>query len=412
MSHGRPARHTILVLACVILIAGSTGCRRSLFERLADDAAPATALNSDRSEIPQLLPVPDNQIQPAKADVLVRVQGSGKADPTVRQANAADQEAPAPVAPKPTPLLDAALKRAIAEEERGRQALRPLVPQAALAVVTVNQPKTPEKPKPALPPQPAPPPQARKEASPPSKETDGLVPAPPGDAQPTDEPEDPQMSWEESVDRLKKLAQESASQSASNEGAALWQVRAKVMDWMASENSKDSREALLKQAVVTIADAMNTKGQGAAARTDQLRLAVLELEDRVPLGITNLRVCRNVLGFGSFEPIEPSRLKAGQPVILYCELTGLHYQNSGPGFVSRLSSRVELIDARSSGKVWEQSLGEAEDHCQSRRRDNYVNFRMKLPQSIKPGDYRLRLTQTDMVANQTASAELPVTIIP
>ena len=218
------------------------------------------------------------------------------------------------------------------------------------------------------------------------------------------------MSWEESVSKLKKIAQESASQSRSDDGAALWQVRAKVMDWMASETPRDGKEALFKKAIVTIADAMNTRGRDPSARTAEIRLAVLELEDRAPLGIINLRVCRKVLDFGSFEPIEPSSLKAGQPVILYCELTGLHYRNSGPGFVSRLSSRIELIDPRSGGKVWEQALGEVEDQCRSRRRDNYWNFRIKLPQRVPPGDYRLRLTQTDMVASQTASAELAVTV--
>ena len=61
-------------------------------------------------------------------------------------------------------------------------------------------------------------------------------------------------------------------------------------------------------------------------------------------------------------------------------------------------------------KVWDQSLGEAEDRCRSRRRDYYVNYRITIPTTVAPGDYRIRLTQTDLVAGQTASAELPVTI--
>ena len=75
-----------------------------------------------------------------------------------------------------------------------------------------------------------------------------------------------------------------------------------------------------------------------------------EQDDRATLGITNMQICRNVLGFGSFEPIEPSTLKAGQPVIVYCELLGLHYKNSGQSFVTRLSSHVELVDARSNSR--------------------------------------------------------------
>ena len=88
----------------------------------------------------------------------------------------------------------------------------------------------------------------------------------------------------------------------------------------------------------------------------------------------------------------------------------MRYQAKDTSYVSRLSSRVELISARDGTKVWEQSLGEAEDQCRSRRRDNYANYRITLPQTLPSGDYRLRLTQTDLVANRSASSELPLTV--
>lgn len=404
MSHGRLARHTILVLACVAVIAGSTGCRRSPFQRLADDTAPESARYVDRSQMPQLLPVPDDEIQPAKADVVVHIPGSSKADPAVREANASGQTAQANQAPKPTPLLDAALKRALAEEQLQHQAVHPVSRKAESAGPPEGLPKTTEKPKSAAPP-------AALAAATPHMTHEKPKPVLRKVDEPPAKPKDPPLSWEDSVGKLKKLAQESASKSPADDSAALWRVRAQVMDWMASESTPAASKALLKKAVVTMADAMDARGQDASAQTAGIRMAVLELEDRVPLGMTNMQVCRNVLGFGSFESIDPATLKVGQPVWLYCELTGLHYRNSGQTFVSRLSSRVELLDIRTGGKVWEQSLGEAEDQCRSHRRDNFVNFRFNLPPDVKPGDYRLRLTQTDMVANQTASAELAVTVM-
>ena len=36
---------------------------------------------------------------------------------------------------------------------------------------------------------------------------------------------------------------------------------------------------------------------------------------------------------------------------------------------------------------------------------------MTFPRSIAPGEYLLRLTQTDLVANRTVSSDLPVTFI-
>jgi hypothetical protein len=135
-----------------------------------------------------------------------------------------------------------------------------------------------------------------------------------------------------------------------------------------------------------------------------------ERADQVPFVVGEPKLCRRIHGFGTFEPVEGKELKAGLPVLVYCELTGLRYQPRETTYVSRLSSRVELY-ARDGSRVWEQALGETEDECRSRRTDNYLGCRLVLPGSLSPGDYRLKLIQTDLVGRQSASAELPMTII-
>ena len=42
------------------------------------------------------------------------------------------------------------------------------------------------------------------------------------------------------------------------------------------------------------------------------------------------------------------------------------------------------MTARDGVKVWDQSLGEAEDRCRSRRRDYYVNYRITIPTAVAP----------------------------
>jgi hypothetical protein len=162
--------------------------------------------------------------------------------------------------------------------------------------------------------------------------------------------------------------------------------------------------------VAALADAAVSPGPDGSARAAQIRSAVQVLEDRVPLAVAHLRLCRKVLGFGAFEPLEPSELKPGKPAILYCEMTGVRYETKDAKFASHLYSRVELLSATDNSRVWEQALGEAEDQCRSRRRDYYVSYRICLPASVAPGEYRLRLNQTDLVARQTASAELKLTV--
>jgi len=384
MSRGREARHTAMVLACVALMAVSAGCRRSPFQRLADGTAPESSPAAAQPEIPRLLPVPEN--------------GSGTVVAPVPEKGSGTESMSGPVAPVPTPLLDAALKRAEAVEQAHRQAIatRELPPSTEVA----SQPDMPSKVLAAGP---------RKSAKDDKEPVRTFKLSSSGQAQ-VSTPSDAGLKPRSEPPRTTAPRADPASRSGSGDVATVPPVRAQVVDWLASEAAKPANQALFQRAVNTIADAVKNSAKDDSTRSADIRSAVLALEDRVPLCVSELRLCRKVSGFGSFEPLPASGLRAGQPFLIYCELAGLRYQARDTSYVSRLSSRVELISARDGTKVWEQSLGEAEDQCRSRRRDNYVNYRITLPQILPAGDYRLRLTQTDLVANHSASSELPLTV--
>jgi len=419
MSHDRETRRTVAVLVCVAIMTASSGCRRSPFQRLDDGPASASASASALAaaavppDLPALLAVPETGPMSGGAAGLGASRAYSRSfgtDPALEQVSG--PPAQASPAPAPTPLLDAALKRAEAEERIQREAIRAAQaaadpapsPAAGPNVQTVSVATGPQA-RPAslkL--------QTHPEVSHAEGEETDLVAAPLEPEPAATKPADPAVVWAESLDRLKTIARESAHQGGAGEGTSLWLLRAQVVEWLAGETLRPANQALLRKAVASMADATSSPAVDAPTRTAEIRSAVLALEDRVPLGITELRLCRNVLGFGAFEQLDSPALKPGQPVILYCELSGLRYQTVDQTFVSRLSSRVELVSAQDGAKVWEQSLGEAEDRCRSRRRDYYVNYRIALPATVAPGDYRIRLTQTDLVARQSASAELPVTI--
>ena len=90
----------------------------------------------------------------------------------------------------------------------------------------------------------------------------------------------------------------------------------------------------------------------------------------------------------------------------------MQYEARDAGFVSRISSRVEVRPAVGGAAVWEQELGAAEDLCRRQRRDYYVNYRVDLPKSLGPGSYSLRLLQTDLVAGSATASEIPLEITP
>lgn len=130
-----------------------------------------------------------------------------------------------------------------------------------------------------------------------------------------------------------------------------------------------------------------------------------------PLGVANLQLCRAVSGFASFEPWGEPAVRAGQRVLLYCEMTGLRYEAAGSGFASRLKSRVEVRKAGDEAIIWDQELGIAQDECSRARHDYYVCYCFKLPESLPPGKHRLRMVQTDLANDKSANAEIELTIV-
>ena len=98
-----------------------------------------------------------------------------------------------------------------------------------------------------------------------------------------------------------------------------------------------------------------------------------------PLSIGKLCLCRKILGFGSFEPFKESRVKAGQRILLYCEMTGMQYESKDASFVSRLSSKIEIGSVENGVFQWALELGPAEDVCGSRRHDFFVNYKFSVP---------------------------------
>ncbi len=128
------------------------------------------------------------------------------------------------------------------------------------------------------------------------------------------------------------------------------------------------------------------------------------------LDVANLQLCRKVNGFGSFEPLAGTTVQPGQRVLLYCEMTGLRYEAVDAGFASRLSTRVELRAADTETVIWEQELGIARDVCRRVRHDYYVSYRLTFPRSLPAGPHHLRVVQTDLAANRSASSEILLTI--
>ena len=352
MSHHRRARHVFGVAVCIAVMVATTGCRRSPFHRHGED----------RPTRPDGKPIgyqePQSPLDQASAKKPSAPKPAATPAP-IAVATTAVKPMPSPppidsrlIAPAETPMLDAALKRAEAIEAEQRRIM--------LAAM-----KPTPKPKPEVKPEP--------------------------EAKPAAAPAVARPSEPDAGSKRDEAVQLARFEAAGVDKTKLWQTAAELVEMLPSDLSAASVPATLPKAVALFAPA--TPGPEPA-----------------PFAINAVQLCRAIHGFGSFETMDSQKLRAGRPVLVYCEPAGLRYDQRDDEYVSHVATRVELIAADGS-KVWEVD-GDAEDHCRRLRHDSFVGTQINIPKNVPPGSYSIRLTQTDVLAQRSATAEIDVTIGP
>jgi hypothetical protein len=301
--------------------------------------------------------------------------------------------------PAPTPLLDAALIRAKGLDEPARSANDPV------------QPPTPEPP--TQPPTPAPAPTPTPALI--SKVEFPVMPTPspvtPQEPTAEAEPSRPEEAWRDGVRRLASLARARLELGpAGGSGSPSWALRARILSWLAEPDLDPElghREANGVRAVLRALDDTPTESP---RRGEDVRSAVVALEDRAPLEITELRFCSNVDGFGTFDAVEPPVHKAGEPILLYCELDGLRFEQTAAGFRTKVAAQLEILPHGGGPAIHTRPLEVAEETCRRRRRDYYIVYKLLLPRTLTPGDYRLRLTSKDLNSDRSTTHDVAFAI--
>lgn len=261
----------------------------------------------------------------------------------------------------------------------------------------------------------------------------GLTPPGPGpepkDATPTSRPgsldaraENPETLWRSRLDGLLELARRQADRRP-DPAAGVWPARLRLLSRVAEADGTDPldpRPELWQALVSLLADAETRTGSGAAepsatpepAAADEPVTVAAETEP--PLAIHELRFCRHVDGFGSYEPASADDLKPGASVMLYWEVEGLRAEIDGDWVRTRFAVDAAILPAAGQGDdpVWQQALGQDEDVCRRRRRDYFINCELTLPADLKPGHYRLRLSLRDRNASTQAERTLDFALQP
>lgn len=147
----------------------------------------------------------------------------------------------------------------------------------------------------------------------------------------------------------------------------------------------------------------------AAASVVHLDEAVGHLRELGTLSLRNLAFCKNVFGYGAYEPIDHPTFTPGQQVTLYLEVENYHSESTQKGYTTKLGASYELVNEEGE-RVAGGEFPNVEDSCQSRRRDFHIQYGLVLPKTAKAGKHHLKLAMNDRQSDKRGSASIALEI--
>jgi len=146
---------------------------------------------------------------------------------------------------------------------------------------------------------------------------------------------------------------------------------------------------------------------------------LLEMADRLrslaDLTIPTLALCREVRGFGNYEPWEgdPPHFSAGKdhPVILYCEVQNFSSQMGDNHMWQTALVQDAVLYTEGGMAAWSDKTQAVTDSARNRRQDFFIVQRMVLPSTLPMGRYLLKVTIEDKQSHHVAEATEPLLIV-
>lgn len=136
------------------------------------------------------------------------------------------------------------------------------------------------------------------------------------------------------------------------------------------------------------------------------------LKSQADLAVPTLALCKRVDGFGTYEPFDPATFPAGRAsdAIIYAEVANFSSQKlDGKRWQTTLTQTATLY--RDTGvPVLNDKTVEFIDHSRNRRNDFFVVKLLKLPPTLLPGKYVLKVTIVDKQSSRMAEASMNLTI--
>ncbi len=138
--------------------------------------------------------------------------------------------------------------------------------------------------------------------------------------------------------------------------------------------------------------------------------AAIAIWEKMPLTIRrSVIVAEEPQGFGVFNPRDSAVFEAGKPILIYAELAGYGWRQSGDIFRTDLVLDFELRNKDGSELASQRSFNKIGTASRNRNREFFIYVTYNFS-GIEPGDYLVRTIVRDGVTQKNAAFDLPFTI--
>ncbi len=156
------------------------------------------------------------------------------------------------------------------------------------------------------------------------------------------------------------------------------------------------RHQLLGLWTIIDPDGHPVPGRRFSAALPQLREATNQLAAATDsLDVRSLAFCTEIEAYGQINKFPSTRFKAGQQVILYCEIDNFVAGKIAEGYETNLQGSYDVFN-ESGEKVVSQLLPADRQVSNNYLRDYFIAYQMFLPKELAAGSYRLQLTIEDL----------------
>ncbi|MFQ5805090.1 MAG: hypothetical protein ACE5I3_01430 [Phycisphaerae bacterium] len=137
------------------------------------------------------------------------------------------------------------------------------------------------------------------------------------------------------------------------------------------------------------------------AQLEHLQESLLPMSD---LHIPRLALTRAVRGYGRYEAFDPPHFPTGREneFVVYCEVENFLSRLRDDGeFESQFSMRTAVLN-RAGDVVLEINDEHIADECRTRRHDCFIPRLVRLPATLSPGEYVVKVTIIDKIGQKVA----------